>query len=97
MAEDEGDTSDERTLDCPAYTAIQGAAVLGRVATRARAGHRVMRVGSEPSMAGVPSGGGLHAASGGFDLHAGVGQRAARPQAGRTPRGRFLWTRGVVV
>ena len=70
--EGELDDPDERRVDAPAYAAIQGAAVLGRVATGARAGQRVMRVGSTPDAPTEPVGGGLHAASGGFDLHAGV-------------------------
>jgi hypothetical protein len=46
---EESDTHDERLLDCPVYAEIQGAAVLGRVATGRRAGGRVARVGGEPA------------------------------------------------
>jgi hypothetical protein len=44
--EGELEAPDERQLDLPAYAAIQGAAVLGRIATGNRVGHRVRRVGS---------------------------------------------------
>lgn len=51
---------------------MQGAAVLGRIATGARAGNRVMRVGATATPTDMLADGELHAAGGGFDLHAAV-------------------------
>jgi hypothetical protein len=68
----EGDAPDERLLECPVYAAIQGAAVLGRVATGARAGGRVARVGGVPAAGAAPVSDTLHAHLDGFDLHAAV-------------------------
>ena len=68
----EAEATDERRLDFPAYADIQGAAVVGRVATGKRAGAAVARVGlgsmREDTVVRVP----LHAHIEGFDLHAGV-------------------------
>ncbi len=73
-------SNDERLLDCPVYAEIQGAAVLGRVATGPRAGGRVLRIGRDPAAPVVTADGPLQAHLDGFDLHAGVavpaGQRA---------------------
>jgi hypothetical protein len=67
----ETDNVDPRQLEWPAYAAMQGAAVLGRVATGARAGDRVIRVGATVAPIETTAGE-LHAAAGGFDLHAAV-------------------------
>jgi hypothetical protein len=76
----EVDSNDERLFDCPVYAEIQGAAVLGRVATGPRAGGRVLRIGRDPAAPVVTADGPLQAHLDGFDLHAGVavpaGQRA---------------------
>jgi hypothetical protein len=71
-ASHENEPEDERLFECPAYAAIQGAAVLGRVATGPRAGGRVVRVGRDPTAPVVIWSGPLQAESEGFDLHAGV-------------------------
>jgi hypothetical protein len=71
-ASHENEPEDERLFDCPVYAAIQGAAVLGRVATGPRAGGRVVSVGRDPTAPVVMSSGPLQAQSEGFDLHAGV-------------------------
>ena len=55
---------------------MQGASVLGRVATGPRAGQRVLRLGSEPTGPLVSTGGPRHAHIEGFDLHANVAVRA---------------------
>jgi hypothetical protein len=62
--------SDPLSLDSPALAAIRGASVIGRVATGPRAGHRVMRLGSDPTAEVVTTGGPRHAHREGFDLHA---------------------------
>ena len=54
------------------YAAIQGASVLGRVATGPRAGAAVVRLGRDPKAPAVTSSGPLHAHLEGFDLHAAV-------------------------
>jgi hypothetical protein len=64
--------TDERLFDCPVYAEIQGAAVVGRVATGPRAGAPVQRVGRNRYPAAVSSTGPLHAHLDGFDLHAAV-------------------------
>jgi hypothetical protein len=64
--------TDERQLDWPAYAEIQGAAVVGRVATGPRAGAPVQRLGRDRYAAEVASTGPLHAHLDGFDLHAAV-------------------------
>jgi len=46
---------DERLFECPMYAAIQGAAVLGRVATGPRAGGPVQRVGRDRYAAEITS------------------------------------------
>ena len=74
-AQDEGQR-DRLALDAPVLAAIQGASVLGRVATGPRAGHWVMRLGSDPTAPLVSSGGPRHAHRQGFDLHANVAVRA---------------------
>ncbi|MFN8626849.1 MAG: transposase [Candidatus Binatia bacterium] len=71
---------DERLFECPAYAAIQGAAVLGRIATGPRAGGRVLRVGRDPTAPMVLSSGPLQAASEGFDPHANVAVPAGDPE-----------------
>lgn len=68
----EGEPTDERLFECPAYAAIQGAAVLGRVATGPRAGATVVRIGRDPTAPVVMSSGPLQADIEGFDLHASV-------------------------
>jgi len=64
----EAQPSDERLFECPMYAAIQGAAVLGRVATGPRAGGPVQRVGRERYAAEITSTAPLHAHLEGFDL-----------------------------
>lgn len=68
----EVDASDERLFECPAYAEIQGAAVVGRIATGRRAGGQVTRVGRDLYAARLEKGGPLHAHDEGFDLHAAV-------------------------
>jgi hypothetical protein len=82
---EESDTHDERVLDCPVYAEIQGAAVLGRVATGRRAGGRVARVGGEPARAAPSESDALHGR--GFDsprLHSPQPQPLPLPQPLRT-------------
>jgi hypothetical protein len=69
---DEADPADERLFECPVYAEIQGAAVVGRVATGPRAGAPVVRVGRERYAAEITASGPLHAHLEGFDLHAAV-------------------------
>jgi hypothetical protein len=64
--------TDERQMDWPAYAEIQGAAVVGRVATGPRAGRPVQRLGRDRYAAEITSTGPLHAHLDGFDLHAAV-------------------------
>jgi transposase-like protein len=64
--------TDERQFDWPAYAEIQGAAVIGRVATGPRAGRPMQRVGHNRYADQVTSTGPLHAHLDGFDLHAAV-------------------------
>jgi hypothetical protein len=54
----------------PVVAQIQGASVLGRVATGPRAGQRVLRLGRDPTAPVVTTGGPRHAHIEGFDLHA---------------------------
>jgi len=68
----EVDHSDERQFDFPAYAQIQGAAVVGRVATGPRAGAAPMRLGRAAVPAEPAADDPLHAHLTGFDLHAGV-------------------------
>ena len=68
----EAQASDERLFDCPVYAEIQGAAVVGRVATGPRAGAPVQRLGRDRYAAEISSTGPLHAHLDGFDLHAAV-------------------------
>jgi hypothetical protein len=65
-------SDDERLVDCPAYAALQGAAVLGRIAPGPQAGGKVVRIGGDPTAPVILTSGPLHAASGGVDLHASV-------------------------
>ncbi|MGH3638866.1 MAG: transposase zinc-binding domain-containing protein [Mycobacterium sp.] len=46
---DDGPTTDPLWLDSPVLAQMQGASVLGRVATGPRAGHLVMRLGGDPT------------------------------------------------
>jgi len=64
--------TDERFFDWPVYAEIQGAAVVGRVATGPRAGAPVQRVGRDRYPADMTSTGPLHAHLDGFDLQAAV-------------------------
>jgi DNA-directed RNA polymerase subunit RPC12/RpoP len=68
----EAPSTDERLFDCPVYAEIQGAAVVGRVATGARAGGPVQRLGRVRYDAEMDESGPLHAHLDGFDLHAAV-------------------------
>jgi hypothetical protein len=68
--------SDPLALDSPLRAQVQGASVVGRVATGPRAGQRVRRVGSDPTAPPVTAGGPRHAHREGFDLHANVAVRA---------------------
>jgi hypothetical protein len=65
-------TTDLLSLDCPALAEIQGASVLGRVATGPRAGRWVVRLGGDPTAPVVITGGPRQAHLKGFDLHANV-------------------------
>jgi Putative transposase len=64
--------SDPLALESPVLAQVQGASVLGRVATGPRAGQRVLRLGSDPTAPPLTSGGPRHAHIEGFDLHANV-------------------------
>jgi hypothetical protein len=68
--------SDSLSVDSPALGEIRGAAVVGRVATGPRAGHLVMRIGSDPTSPVITAGGPRYAHLEGFDLHANVAVRA---------------------
>ncbi|MBI3782975.1 MAG: transposase [Deltaproteobacteria bacterium] len=68
----EDDSGDERLLEYPLYAKIQGAAVVGRVATGRRAGARVARVGQSIYPTEPKANESLHAHIEGFDLHAAV-------------------------
>ena len=68
--------SDPLALESPVLAQVQGASVLGRVATGPRAGQRVLRLGSDPTAPLVTTGGPRHAHIEGFDLHANVAVRA---------------------
>jgi len=70
------DETDTLSLDYPALAEMQGASVLGRVATGPRAGQRVMRLGGGPSAPLFSTGGRRHAHIEGFDLHANVRVRS---------------------
>jgi len=70
--------SDPLELDCLVMARINGASVLGRVATGPRAGQRVLRLGSDPNAPVVTTGAPRHAHREGFDLHANVSVRADR-------------------
>jgi pimeloyl-ACP methyl ester carboxylesterase len=60
--------SDPLALDSPVLAHLQGASVLGRVATGPRAGQRVLRLGNDASGPPITTGGPRHAHSEGFDL-----------------------------
>jgi len=68
----EADAADERLFECPVYAEIQGAAVVGRVATGPRAGAPVARLGRVLYAPELNAPGPLHAHLEGFDLHAAV-------------------------
>ena len=72
--------SDPLALDSPALAQLQGASVVGRVATGPRAGQRVLRLGSDPTAPPVTTGGPRHAHSEGFDLHANAAVRAGEDE-----------------
>ena len=74
--EAEADTADGLALAEPALAALAGAAVVGRVATGPRAGHRVLRLGAGAAAPAVSSAGPRHAHRAGFDLHADTAVRA---------------------
>ena len=80
----EGDFDDGRSdplaLESPVLAQVQGASVLGRVATGPRAGQRVLRLGSDPTAPLVTTGGPRHAHIEGFDLHANAAVRAGETE-----------------
>jgi hypothetical protein len=69
---EEVDGIDLLASESPLLAGICGASVLGRIATGARAGQRVLRVDRNPGAALVTSSGERQAHVGGFDLHANV-------------------------
>ena len=72
---DDGQT-DPLWLESPVLAQVQGASVLGRVATGPRAGQRVLRLGNDPTAPVVITGGPRQAHLEGFDLHAATAVRA---------------------
>ncbi len=68
--------SDPLALESPVLAQVQGASVLGRVATGPRAGQRVLHVGRDPTAPLVTPGGPRHAHIAGLDLYANVAVRA---------------------
>jgi hypothetical protein len=76
----DGEHDDPLLLDSPVLAQMQGASVLGRVATGPRAGQRVLRLGSEPGDPVISTGGPRHAHIEGFDLHANVAVRAGESE-----------------
>ena len=74
--EGSSDNGDPLALDSPVLAQLQGASVVGRLATGPRAGQRVLRLGSAPTAPPVTTGGPRHAHIEGFDLHANVAVRA---------------------
>jgi len=62
--------ADPLTEESPALAGISDASVQGRIALGARAGGRVLRVGSDPDAPWVTVGGPRRAHLEGFDLHA---------------------------
>jgi hypothetical protein len=64
------DATDPLQLASPSFAAVQGASVLGRVASGRRAGQRVLRIGAEPQAGTFYSSGPRQARLEGFDLHA---------------------------
>ncbi|MBX3024956.1 transposase [bacterium] len=68
--------ADRLALAEPALAALTAAAVVGRVATGPRAGHRVLRLGAGAAAPAVSSAGPRHAHREGFDLHADAAVRA---------------------
>jgi len=75
-ASDDDQSNELLPFDSPALAVLQGASVLGRVATGPRAGQRVLRLGSTANAPVVSSSGPRHAHLNGFDLHANVAVRA---------------------
>ncbi len=67
---EEGEMTDSLSFDFPALATIQGASVLGRVATGPRAGRWVVRLGRDPTAPVVITGGPRQAHYKSFDLHA---------------------------
>lgn len=72
--------SDPLALESPVLAQVQGASVIGRVATGPRAGQQVLRMGSDPTAPQVTTGGPRHAHREGFDLHANVAGRAGEDE-----------------
>jgi hypothetical protein len=72
--------SDPLALESPVLAQVQGASVLGRVATGPRAGQRVLRLGSDATAPLVITGGRRHAHIEGFDLHANAAVRAGEDE-----------------
>jgi len=68
--------TDPLALEEPVLAQIQGASVLGCIATGPRAGQRVLRLGTDPAAPLVSTAGPRHAQADGFDLHANVAVRA---------------------
>lgn len=69
---DEADRLDPLADESPALAGICGASVAGRIATGAKAGQPVLRIGRDPDAPWITSTGPRHAHVDGFDLHAGV-------------------------
>jgi hypothetical protein len=72
--------SDPLVLESPVLAQVQGASVLGRVATGPRAGQGVVRWGSDTTAPLVTTGGPRHAHIEGFDLHANAAVRAGEDE-----------------
>jgi len=71
------------SLDFPALATIQGASVLGRVATGPRAGRWVVRLGRDLAAPVVITGGPRQARFKRFDLHANTRGERGRPDSAR--------------
>jgi hypothetical protein len=74
--EENDDRQGDWFAEIPVIERLQGASLLGRVATGPRAGQRVLRLGSDPQDQVYTTGGPRHAHIEGFDLHANVTVRA---------------------
>ena len=74
--EGDDDRQGDWFAEIPVIERLQGASVLGRVATGPRAGQRVLRLGSDPRDQVYTTGGPRHAHIEGFDLHANAAVRA---------------------